>query len=116
VDLVVTQNGNATKLYRNVRGKPDLRVHLEGPSGNPVGVGAVLRLLEDGRRGLARELHAGSGYWSQDSAVMVLGSAGPPSGLLVRWPGGVVSQVQLSPGTAEVVMRAPTTNQQRGHP
>jgi len=105
VDLVVTQNGNATKLYRNVRGNPGLRVRLEGPPGNPTGVGAVLQLLEGEWKGPARELHAGSGYWSQDSPVTVLGSTGRPSGLLVRWPGGQVSRVRLSPGRAEATIR-----------
>src|SRR5437016_9902649 len=65
VDLVVTQNGAETKLYRNTGGKPGLRVRLKGPVGNPTGVGAVARLRFADRYGPAREVHAGSGYWSQ---------------------------------------------------
>src|SRR5262249_49109027 len=34
IDLAVAQNGEATKLYRNVTGKPGLRVRFEGPPGN----------------------------------------------------------------------------------
>ena len=105
VDLVVTQNGNATKLYRNLRAKPGLRVRLEGPPGNPAAVGAVLRLLTGGRVGPARELHAGSGYWSQDGAVTVVGSTTLPSGLEVRWPGGKISRVDVPPGAVEIEVR-----------
>jgi hypothetical protein len=76
VDLVVSQNGAATKLYRNVGGKVGLRVRLVGGGSNGTGIGAVARL---GRRrdggSAAREVHGGSGYWSQDSAVQVM-SAG----------------------------------------
>ncbi len=88
VDLVVTQNGNATRLFRNTGARPGLRVRLIGPPGNPTGVGAVLRLGARGRFGPAREVHAGSGYWSQDSAVPVLAAAQAPDQLRVRWPGG----------------------------
>src|SRR4051812_14832136 len=68
VDLAVGQNGAETKLYRNVAAKPGLRVRLAGPARNPNGVGAILRL----GNGPAREIHAGSGYWSQDSTMQVL--------------------------------------------
>src|SRR6185436_4134228 len=65
VDLVVTQNGAATKLYHNTRARRGLRVRLRGPSDNPLGIGAVIRLKLAGGFGPAREVHAGSGYWSQ---------------------------------------------------
>jgi hypothetical protein len=45
IDLVVTQNGAETKLFHNVGAKPGLRVRLKGPSGNPHGIGAQLRLV-----------------------------------------------------------------------
>src|SRR6185369_7369252 len=41
VDLVVTQNGAATKLYRNAGAKPGLRIRLTGPPANPSAVGAA---------------------------------------------------------------------------
>jgi hypothetical protein len=90
VDLVVGQNGGETKLYHNVGGKAGLRVKLVGPSGNPTGAGAVMRLRFGERWGAAREVHAGSGYWSQDSAVQVLGTPEVPTALWVRWPGGKI--------------------------
>lgn len=102
VDLVVAQNGAATRLFQNVSAKPGLRVRLNGPAGNPAGVGAVLRVVSGGSSGPAREIHAGSGYWSQDSAVQVLASAKPPEALWVRWPGGRTNQVAIPAGAREV--------------
>ena len=106
VDLVVTQNASETKLYRNVRGRPGLRVRLAGLPGNPAGVGAVLRLGAGGRWGPAREIHAGSGYWSQDAAVQVMawpGTVGTmPVQIKVRWPGGRETVSIIPPGACEV--------------
>ena len=87
-DLVVTQNGAETKLYHNVRSKPGLRVRLKGPPGNPEAIGAQIRLEFGQTAGPARDIHAGSGYWSQDSAIQVLGTPELPTRIQIRWPGG----------------------------
>jgi hypothetical protein len=102
VDLVVTQNGAETKLFKNVLGRPGLRIRLIGPPGNPEAVGAVLRLARGENFGPAREIHAGSGYWSQDSPVQVLNAPVAPTKLWVRWPGGKVSQLDLPANAHEV--------------
>ncbi len=87
-DLVVTQNSESTCLFRNVGGRPGLRVRLNGPPGNPSGVGVLLRVgYGQGKWGPVREVHAGAGYWSQDSPVTMLGLASPPVEVSVRWPG-----------------------------
>ncbi len=104
VDLVVTQHRAATKLFRNVTGRPGLRVRLEGPPGNPHGIGVVLRLKFDERLGPAREIHAGSGYWSQDSVVPVLAAPTPPSQVWVRWPGGRITTADLPAGARGVAV------------
>jgi len=96
VDLVVTQNGAATRLFHNARAKPGLRVRLIGPRGNPAGIGAQVRLLFGAHNGPVREIHAGSGYWSQDSLAIVLSLPEPPSGVWVRWPGGRTATYPLS--------------------
>jgi hypothetical protein len=88
VDLVVSQNNGATKLYHNLGAKPGLIVRLAGPPGNPTAVGAQLRLISGSKPGPVREIHAGSGYWSQDSAVQVMAAAEPTMQIWVRWPGG----------------------------
>ncbi|HTL55709.1 MAG TPA: FG-GAP-like repeat-containing protein [Candidatus Limnocylindrales bacterium] len=91
LDLAVTQNSAETVLYRNANARPGLRVRLRGPEGNTDGYGAVIRLKFGDRLGPAREVHGGSGYWSQDGVVQVLGGPGPPSEVVVRWPGGKVT-------------------------
>jgi hypothetical protein len=102
VDLVVGQNGAETKLYHNAGAKAGLRVRLVGPEGNLTGVGAVVRLRFRERWGPAREVHCGSGYWSQDSAVQVMGTPEPPTAVWVRWPGGKAQQVDVPRGAHEV--------------
>lgn len=102
VDLAVGQNGGETKLYHNVGAKPGLRVQLVGPAGNPTGVGAVVRLRFGQRWGAAREVHAGSGYWSQDSPVQVIGTPEPPTAVWVRWPGGKRQEEPVPQGAREV--------------
>ena len=101
-DLVVTQNGAATKLFENTTGKSGIRVRLMGAAGNPDGIGAVLRLKFGDRFGPAREVHAGSGYWSQDSAVQVMSASETPTALWVRWPGGNVTTSSIAQGSTEI--------------
>jgi hypothetical protein len=102
LDLIVAQNGASTKLYHNQNGKPGLRVRLQGPEGNPNGIGAAMRLLYADHSGPLREIHAGSGYWSQDSPVTVLGKAGEPSKFWLRWPGGKIVVLDLPPNAREI--------------
>ncbi len=102
VDLVVTQNGAETKLYHNVGGKAGLRIRLKGPAGNPRGVGGQMRLKFGDRWGPAREIHAGSGYWSQDSAVEVLGTPEPPTHIQIRWPGGRTTMTDIPRDAREI--------------
>ncbi len=107
IDLAVAQNGAATKLYRNAGARPGLRVRLVGPEGNPDGIGAVIRVAYAGRVGPAREVHGGSGYWSQDHPVQVLGLEGEPVEVRVRWPGGSESRAPVPTGVSEVTARWP---------
>ncbi len=102
VDLVVTQNRGATQLFKNQAGKPGLRVRLKGGSGNPEGVGAVIHLKFGDRIGPAREVHAGSGYLSQDSSIQVLAMPAQPTALVVRWPGGKTTTTEVPAGAKEI--------------
>jgi len=102
VDLVVTQNGAETKLYHNVGGKAGLRIRLKGLAGNPRGVGGQMRLKFGDRFGPAREIHAGSGYWSEDSAVQVLGTPEPPTQIQIRWPGGRMTTTDIPRNAREI--------------
>jgi hypothetical protein len=102
VDLVVTQNGAQTRLFHNAGAKPGLRVRLKGSEGNPDGEGAAMRLFFGEKAGPVREVHAGSGYWSQDSAVQVLGTPQTPTRIWVRWPGGKVVTADVPPNAREI--------------
>lgn len=109
-DLVVTQNGAETRLFRNRGGRPGLRVTLTGPSSNPAGFGAQLQLCSGETCGPVREVHAGSGYGSADSAVTVLADPTPrdtPAVLRVLWPGGQRTQTSVPPGTKALTVRRP---------
>ena len=102
VDLVVGQNDGPTKLFHNASGRPGLRVRLVGPKGNPDGIGATIRLKFKEGFGPIRELHAGSGYWSQDSLCAVLAAPSAPSEIEVRWPGGKTMTSALTDGVREI--------------
>lgn len=102
VDLVVSQNGAETKLYRNTGARPGLRIRLLGTPGNADGVGAVLRLFRGDQGGPSREIHAGSGYWSQDAMVQVMSLPGDSMKLQIRWPGGSTTTTGVPGGAHEV--------------
>jgi enediyne biosynthesis protein E4 len=100
-DLVVAQNGGATRLFRNRGGRPGLRVRLKGPPTHPSGLGAVLRFESGGRTGPAREVHGGSGDWSQESMVPVLAlPAGNPGTQTITSSSGTSGDEVLNLNTA----------------
>ena len=103
-DLIVTQNGAQTRLFHNTAATPGLRVRLLGPDGNPTAIGAQLRLLSGGKKSALREIHAGSGYWSQDSAVQILALPPPPAQLWTRWPGGRETTTPIPTGAKEITL------------
>ncbi|HUS34680.1 MAG TPA: VCBS repeat-containing protein [Verrucomicrobiae bacterium] len=104
IDLAIAQNGNQTKLYRNVGARPGLRVRLLGPAQNPSAIGAAMRLSFGKRSGPIREIHAGSGYWSQDSAVQVLALPEPATHISVRWPGGKLTSSDIPQAAKEITV------------
>ncbi len=103
-DLVVSQNADQTRLYHNRTAKAGLRVRLLGPVGNPDGIGACLRLKFGQKWGPLREIHAGSGYWSEDALVQVLATPAVPTEISIRWPGGKLTTAMLSPEIKEVAI------------
>lgn len=129
-DLVVTQNGAPTKLYRNTRARAGLRVRLAAGPNNPHGIGAVLRVgvgpqvepataVQVGgpgqpaggansspRYGPAREVRAGNGYWSQDSPVQVVAAAEQATSVWIRWPGGKETTHAIPAGAKEIAVDA----------
>jgi len=67
----------------------------------------VLRLEYGTRQGPAREVHGGSGYWSEDGAVQVLGQGGVASSLWVKWPGGRTTETPVLRRAREISVKAP---------
>ena len=98
-----TKTASAANISGNDRRKR-WRIFFKrhGPPGNLTGIGATLRLMSGTTLGPAREVHAGSGYWSQDSAVQVLASPEPPTQVRVRWPGGQEVTGAIPAGAREI--------------
>ncbi len=107
VDLVISQNGAATKLYRNRHGSAGLRVRLSGAPGNADAVGAVMRPRYGDVLGGGRQIHCGSGYWSQNSVVQVFGGARRPTHVAVRWPNGQATETQVPADVSELTITQP---------
>jgi hypothetical protein len=55
--------------------------------------------------GPVREVQAGSGYWSQNGAVQVLGRAGRATALWIRWVGGREQTFPLAADQREITVR-----------
>jgi len=104
IDLVVTQNSAATKLYHNIGAKPGLHLRLVGAKENPLAIGTVIRLIYPNGYGPAREVHLGSGYWSQDSVIQVFGVRDGVKGIWVRWPDGHTSETRVPDGKREITI------------
>ena len=96
VDIAVGVNNGHPLLFRNqgVAENGFLRVRLAGPTGNPTGVGARVMLTVSDGATTTREVYAGSGYLSQDSATLVFGLGSADNATVaVRWPDGATTTV-----------------------
>jgi hypothetical protein len=108
IDLAVALNRGPTQLYRNVRAQPGLRVRLTGGPQNSQAIGVKVRgAFPDGGLGPAHELRLGGGYWSQDSADLILSTAKPLAALEIRWPGGMIERMPLPSGAREFTRQQP---------
>jgi hypothetical protein len=110
VDLVVAQANDQTKLLHNLRAKPGLRVKLEGGVGNPQCVGAIVCAKTSAGLGRAQVVTAGSGYWSQNSATLIVTSISSITALQVQWPNGTMEELLVPPDAKNLTLR------QRGEP
>jgi len=105
LDLAVSQNGAATRLFANRGASVGLRVRVHGSPKNPDAIGTQLRVMYGDRMGPVREVQAGAGYWSQNSATQLFGLSGTPTSVWVRWPGGKETRIPVPAGAKEVVIR-----------
>jgi len=108
LDLVVSQSGGQTRLFRNNNAKPGLRVRLVGTKQNPDSVGSAARLLFGQSPsfvfGTWREWQLGNGYGSQDGLTKVLSTPQPPTAVDVRWPSGKITRTSLPAGLQEITV------------
>jgi len=102
-DLLASRNNAPLLAFRHTGAtdRTPLRVRLRGPAGNRDAVGARVTLaLADGSR-LVREVRAGGGYFSQDSAALFFGytAANPARTVEIRWPDGGASSHPVPAGS-----------------
>ena len=103
-DFLVSRNNDTTLAFRNAgtAGARPLRVSVRGG-----GVGArVTAEMADGTRQMS-EVYAGSGYYSQSSAEVFLGSreSNPVKRLRVRWADGSETVQEVDDGATRVETR-----------
>ncbi|MFQ5460809.1 MAG: CRTAC1 family protein, partial [Anaerolineae bacterium] len=94
-DVLVGVSNGPAMLFRNVGhgNRHAIGIRLSGTPANPAGVGALVTVVRsDGRRS-TREITAGGGYLSQDSATVIfgLGTSEAPVSITVRWPDGQIT-------------------------
>ena len=104
VDLAVSQNGAATKLYHNESATPGLRVRLGGLPGNSLAIGASLRARYGTRWGPLREVQAGQGWWSQNSVTMIFAGATRVDEIEIRWPGKPAKRFTIPANSQSIVI------------
>ena len=83
IDLVVGQNSETTKLFQNSNGKPGIRVRLKGSMKNPYSIGA--KIISTKPKFL-KEIQSGSGYWSNNSSIVIFPKGDRDNILRVTWP------------------------------
>ena len=96
LDLVITQVAGPPLVLRNdAAGFESVQVRLDGPDGNPRGIGAVLTATVGDRRMIRRIMPTRS-YLSQVEPVAVfgLGNAQAIDQLEIRWPNGKITLVE----------------------
>lgn len=95
VDVAVGVNNHAPLLFRNQAKNANCaaQIRLIGPAGNPTGVGTRITVTLPNGTAVTREVMAGSGYLSQDSATLLFGlGTAEQATVTLRWPDGAISQ------------------------
>jgi enediyne biosynthesis protein E4 len=110
-DFLVTRNNSTALAFTNggLAGHQSFGVRLNGPVGNPTGVGARITVEFADGSSQAAEVYAGSGYYSQSSPECFFGypEGNPPRKITVRWPSGATTQYAFPPNTATLVLAPP---------
>lgn len=102
LDLVVTQNAAATKLFHNRQLARGVRV-VFGPNAPNGGIGSSFRVIKDDKKGPLIEVQSGSGYWSLESATKIIPSNGGMK-LEYKLAGGATGSKEIPEGAKEIVI------------
>ena len=102
-----SMQNDKTVLLHNRWARPGLRVRLEGGPGNPQCIGAVIRAVTSAGLGRAQVITAGSGYWSQNSATLIVTSRLPITSLNIHWPNGTTEVKAISAAAKSVTFQQP---------
>ena len=103
-DLVLTTNDGPVRAFESGRPGTRLSVRLQGPAGNPTGIGARISLTDAAGRSQHRTIAAGAGYLSQSAPVAFFAVGEEPCRLSVRWPDGTESGQDWSGGAGSVTI------------
>jgi hypothetical protein len=107
-DFVITANNDHPSVYVNQSDNKSFAIRLQGPKGNPTGIGSRITVEpEDGPIQTA-EVRAGGSYLSQSSGAIFFGAgkSGMLERIMVRWPDGAVTMKQsLKPDSLLLIKR-----------
>jgi hypothetical protein len=109
-DIAAAQNNDRLMFFRNrpQSARRSLALRLQGPRGNPTGVGSRLVVRCGDRVVHVAEVYAGSGYLSQSSPIIFCGvPVDQEVSVQVRWPGGDVSSHSIPIRQSAATLAAP---------
>ena len=109
LDVVVTVNNGAARLFRNDEAGANnmLRVQLDGTAANRDGIGARVELALAGGAKPWQTVKTGSSYASQSEIALTfgLGALKEAAGIRVTWPGGRVDSIGTVKANQRVVIK-----------
>jgi enediyne biosynthesis protein E4 len=107
MDLIVSQNGAATRLLHNAAGSAGRRLELSPATGYGPAIGAVVT-VQDGTNRWLRESSGGGGWLSQSTASLLLPSTlSTNAQVTVRQAGRRELNARLPGGTNVISLRLP---------
>lgn len=104
LDMLVTQNGDRVRLWRNDMTGRSVRILLRGSESNRDGVGARVTLFAAGGRQV-RYVHAGGSYLSQSERALTFGLRARPraDSIRIEWPSGRTTSLLSVPADTLLV-------------
>ena len=103
-EIAFAQHGGPTLVYQKIEEQNGVPIRFDHPSD---AIGVILRAVyPDGRRGPARIITAGSGYWSQGAIATTLGLGHNTLATIeVTWPGQDTRLVNPEEGSRVIYLK-----------